>query len=580
MQSDFSRGRLRFLAVIFAALFVVFGLRLAYIQGVDSSAFAAMSIDAGTRKTVIPAPRGDILDRNGESLVSSTSGLSLTADPFLTAPNAPKIAKILQEHLGDRIDYFDTIELLRKPDSRFVYVTKNVPSYSAKQALDALHQAKYPGVFSEAVSLRKYPGGSLAANVLGITEGEQNGIAGLEKQYNDVLTGKNGAETYEIAATGQRIPTAASTLQEMKPGDDLQTTLDRELQWYSDQRLSEAVAAAKADYGIAITMDIRTCEIVQMSQAPTFNPDSRENVKSETLVNRALSNVYEPGSVMKIFTMAALADQGKVTADTKIKVPGEFRVDGFTITDHWNHGSLNMTAGGVIAMSSNLGTIVAAQQMSNETFHGYLTKFGFGQLSGIDLPEESRGIVTPAADWSRAKHATTSFGQGISVNAVQMVRATAAIANGGVMCAPTIADSSIDAEGERNSMKEHKTTRVVSREAASEVTRMMEAVTADNGTARLAQIEGYRVAGKTGTAWRVNPKTGRYVRGQNTVSFVGFAPADRPRFVTYVVIDNPAGSAGGGSTAAPVFQEIMSMALERFGVPPTGSKSPKIEHYW
>lgn len=580
MRRDLSRGRLRFLIVCFTAFFILFAGRLVQIQGIDSSAFAAMAKDAGTRKTVIPAPRGDILDRNGESLVSSTAGMSLTADPYLTAPNAPKIAKILRQELGDRIDYFDTVELLRKPESRFVYVTKNLPAYTGKKVLSELNEAKLPGVFGEAVSLRKYPGGSLAANVLGITEGENRGIAGLEKQYNEILTGTNGAETYEIAATGQRIPTAASTLKEMTPGQDIRTTIDRELQWYADQRLSDAVQAAKADFGLAITMDIRTCEIVQMSQAPTFNPDSRENVKSETLVNRGLSNVYEPGSVMKVFTMAALADQGEVTADTKIKVPGNIHVDGFTISDYWNHGTINLTAGGVISLSSNLGTIVAAQQMSDEVFHSYLTKFGFGQLSGIDLPEETRGIVTPASQWTRSKHATTSFGQGISVNAVQMARGIGAIANGGEMCTPTIADAAIDADGKATSLTDKQTTRVISREAASEVTRMMEGVTADNGTARAAAIKGYRVAGKTGTAWRVNPNTGRYVRGQHTVSFAGFAPADRPRFVTYVVIDNPPSSAGGGSLAAPVFQDIMSMALERFGVPPTGSKSPTIKHTW
>lgn len=580
MRRDFSRGRLRFVTVCVAALFVVFALRLVQIQGIDSSAYAAKAIEAGARNTVIPAPRGEILDRNGESLVSSTAGMSLTADPFLTGPNAPKIAKILKQELGDRIDYFDTVDLLRTPDSRFVYLTKNVPAYSAKKTLASLNEAKLPGVFGESVSLRKYPGGSLAANVLGITEGERNGIAGLEKRYNEILTGTNGAETFEIAATGHRIPTAASTLKEMTPGNDLQTSLDRELQWYADQRLADAVSAANADFGLAITMDIRTCEIVQMSQAPTYNPDTRENVKSETLVNRGLSNVYEPGSVMKVFTMAALADMGKIKADSKMKVPGSIRVDGFTITDWWNHGTLNMTAGGVIAQSSNLGTIVAAQQMSDEVFHSYLTKFGFGQLSGIDLPEETRGLVTPASQWTRSKHATTSFGQGISVNAVQMTRGIAAIANGGVMCTPSVADASIDASGKKTSLKDQTSTRVVSREAASEVTRMMEGVVADNGTARAAKIEGYRVAGKTGTAWRVNPETGRYVRGQHTVSFAGFAPADRPRFVTYVVIDNPPSSAGGGSLAAPVFQDIMSMSLERFGVPPTGSKPPKIEQYW
>ena len=580
MKSDFSRGRMGLLTVVFVLALLAFTMRLVQIQGIDSAAFAAMAKEAGARKLTIPAPRGDILDRNGEALVSSTQGVSITADPYLTAPNAPKIVKLLRAELGEKIDYFDTVELLRTPDSRFVYVIKNVPAYSAKAAITTVNEAGYPGLFAESVSLRKYPGGSLAANVLGITEGEHTGIAGLEKQYNESLSGTNGKETYEIAASGQRIPTATSTLKAMTPGDDLQTTLDRELQWFADQRLSDAVRDAKADYGLAITMDVRSCEIVQMSQVPTFDADSRENVKSETLVNRAVSNVYEPGSVMKVITMAALADQGKVKADTKIKVPGQMRLDGFTISDHWNHGTINLTAGGVIALSSNMGTVVAAQQMDDSTFHRYLTKFGFGQLSGIDLPEESKGIVTPAREWSRSKKATTSFGQGIAVNAVQMTRAVGVIANGGQMCTPSIADATVTNDQKTKKLHKPETTQVISREASAEVTRMMEAVVAEDGTASRAMIEGYRVAGKTGTAWRVNPKTGRYVRGQNTVSFIGFAPADRPRFVTYVVIDNPKSAAGGGLLAAPVFQDVMSMALERFGVPPTGSKSPKVEHEW
>lgn len=580
MTLTMTRKRLRIAGIIMVGVFVLFAGRLFQIQAVDSHAFAALAIETGTDEAVIPAPRGDILDRNGAQLATSSEGLTLFADPSLTADSAPQIAKVLHEVLGDRIDYFDVIDKLRTPKTRFVYLVRDLPAFTAKKAVNAVTEAGLTGVFTESVSLRTYPGGRLAANVLGLTEGNGRGIAGLEQQFDKQLTGDNGSSTFEVAATGQRIPMADSTITEMVPGKDIRTTIDRDLQWYADQRLRDVVSSAGADYGLAITMDVRTCQIVQMSQAPTFNPDTRSNVKDGTLVNRAVSNVFEPGSVMKAITMAALADQGKVTADTKIQVPPPMIVDGFRIGDYWDHGRLQLTAAGVIALSSNLGTVVAAQQMSDENFHEYLTKFGFGQPSGIDLPDESSGLVTPAKDWTKAKHATTAYGQGISVNAVQMVRAVGAIANGGVICTPTLADAMIDGDGKAREIDTKGQRRIVSREAASEVTRMMEAVTAPDGTAPAAAIDGYRVAGKTGTAWRVNPVTGKYVRGQNTISFMGFAPADQPRFVTYVVIDNPPRGAGGGSMGGPVFHDIMSMALERFGVAPTGSKPPKIKHDW
>ncbi len=580
MPLSVTRARLRWLVIGVLVMFVLFAGRLFQIQAVDAKAYAAMAVEAGTRKQVVPAPRGDVVDRNGEELVTSTDGLTITADPSLTAEKAPEIAKILHERLGDRIDYFDTIQKLRTPNSRFTYLIKDLPAFDARTAVDAVAEAGYPGVFTESVALRSYPGGSLAANVLGITEANGHGIAGLEKQYDRDLTGKDGSSTYEVSAYGERIPMADSTVEEMVPGADVTTTIDRDLQWYADQRLRDVVSAAGADYGLAITMDVRTCQIVQMSQAPTYNPDTRAGVDDATLVNRAVSNVYEPGSVMKTITMAALADQGKVDADTKITVPSGLVIDGWPIGDYWQHGTLKLTAAGVIAKSSNLGTIVAAEQMSSKTFYSYLRRFGFGSRTGIDLPEESVGIVPPVREWSKSKHATVSFGQGVSVTAVQMIRAVGAIANGGVMCTPRVVDSITRADGTVEKVDAGPTQRVISREAAAEVTRMMEAVTSDEGTAPAAQIEGYRVAGKTGTAWRVNPRTGNYVRGQNTISFMGFAPADNPRFITYVVIDKPPRNAGGGSMAGPVFHDIMSMALERFGVTPTGAKPPKVKQDW
>jgi cell division protein FtsI (penicillin-binding protein 3) len=575
-----SRRRLRFCLAMVIGVFGIFGVRLFQIQGLDASAYAAKAIQAGTAKNVVPAPRGEILDRNGVALASSVDGLTLTADPTMTAANAPRIARLLVQKLGSRIDYFDTIDKLRTPRSHFVFLVHNVPTWTANKALAAVAKAHYTGVFTQKESLRTYPGGKLAANLIGYVNGVGKGVAGVEAQYDKALTGTDGSSTYEVSPTGQRIPMADSTVRKMVPGSDVTTTIDRDLQWYADQRLADAVKASSSDWGLAITMDVKTCQIVQMSQAPTFNPDSGDGMTDANTVSRAVQNVYEPGSVMKTVTMASLADQGKIAADSKIVVPSGVEVDGFHIGDYWEHGTIHLTAAGVVAKSSNLGTIVAASQMSSKTMYGYFHKFGFGQQTGVNLPGESQGILTKGSKWSKSNHDTIAFGQGVSVTAMQMMRADGAIANGGKMCNPSVVSGVTSPDGKKSPVKTAPAHRVVSKKAASAVRRMMEAVTAPDGTAPVAAIKGYRVAGKTGTAWRVDPATGRYIHGQNTVSFMGFAPADKPRFLTYIVLDKPFANAGGGSTAGPVFHDIMSMALERFGVAPTGSKSPKVPQVW
>ncbi len=574
------RRRVQISLAIVLVVFLAFGARLLQIQGFDTSAYAAMADDAGTRSTVVPAERGEILDRNGVPLATSYDGITLTADPALTAENAPQIAGILREVLGADIDYFDVIDQLRKPDSRFVYVVKDVPAWQADQVMDGLKKADLNGVFVQHESLRSYPNGSVAANLIGRLNDDGQGVGGLEQKYDELLSGTDGSATYNVSPTGEKIPLADSQVTEMVPGNDVRTTIDSDLQWYADDALSKAVQAADADWGLAVTLDVQTCEVLQMSQVPTFDADAKTDLTDAKTVSRGLQTVYEPGSVMKTVTMAALADQGKIAPTTPISVPSSMSIDGFTIGDAWDHGQLQLTAAGVIAKSSNLGTIIAAQQMDDETMYDYLTRFGFGQKTGVDLPGESVGILTDPAGWSKANHATISFGQGVSVTAMQMVRAVGAIANGGQICDPSVVSGLQSPDGVTTATPQDAPEQIISQDAARSVTTMMEAVVTEEGSAPAAQIPGYRVAGKTGTAWRVDPDTGRYVSGSHTVSFVGFAPADAPRFLTYVVIDNPTAAASGGGTAAPVFRDIMSMALQRFGILPTGAAAPQTPTTW
>lgn len=574
------RRRVQISLAIVLVVFLAFGARLLQIQGFDTSAYAAMADDAGTRSTVVPAERGEILDRNGVPLATSYDGITLTADPTLTAENAPQIAGILREVLGSDIDYFDVIDQLRKPDSRFVYVVKDVPAWQADQVMDGLKKADLNGVFVQHESLRSYPNGSVAANLIGRLNDDGQGIGGLEQKYDEVLSGTDGSATYNVSPTGEKIPLADSQVTEMVPGTDVRTTIDSDLQWYADDTLSQAVQASGADWGLAVTLDVQTCEVLQMSQVPTFDADAKTGLTDAKTVSRGLQTVYEPGSVMKTVTMAALADQGKIAPTTPISVPSSMSIDGFTIGDAWDHGQLQLTAAGVIAKSSNLGTIIAAQQMDDQTMYDYLTRFGFGQKTGVDLPGESVGILTDPTGWSKANHATISFGQGVSVTAMQMVRAVGAIANGGQICDPSVVSGLQTPDGVTTATPQDTPKQIISQDAARSVTTMMEAVVTEEGSAPAAQIPGYRVAGKTGTAWRVDPDTGRYVSGSHTVSFVGFAPADAPRFLTYVVIDNPTAAASGGGTAAPVFRDIMSMALQRFGILPTGAPAPQTPTTW
>ncbi len=576
-----SRGtltRLRLCLLIIAFLLSLFAARLFQLQGVDANAYAAKAAEEGTQRIALHAERGEILDRNGEPLATSVDARAVTADPTMTDDDAPAIASLLAKHLD--LDYFTLVEKLRKPDTQFVYLAHEVPTWKADKAVEAVENAGLTGVFAQREPLRTYPGDTLAANTLGLVNDEGSGGAGLERSFDDVLHGEDGEATYEVSPSGERIPLADSTVKEPEPGSDVITTLDRDLQWYAQQRLQQAIDETSSDWGVVLVKDVKTGEVLALSQLPTFDANDPTSITEDNMNARAVQNVYEPGSVQKVITMASLADQGLVTPRTKVRVPGSLTLDGFTIGDYWDHGTLNMTAAGVIARSSNMGTVVLSQQMSDAKMHSYLKDFGFGEPTGVGLPGESRGILADPDDWSDAKHATISFGQGISVTAMQEASAIEAIANGGVYTEPSLVSGYVGPDGGKTDAPEPDSHRVVSERAARAVTTMMESVTSPGGTATDTKVAGYRTAGKTGTAWRVDPETGQYVRGQNTVSFVGFAPADDPRFLTYVVLDNPAGGGSGSGDAGPVFHDVMRSALERYGVPPTGSRPPRTPLYW
>ncbi len=570
--------RLRVGLVLIAMLLSLFGARLFQLQGVDSKAYAARAQEAGLVTIDLPARRGRILDRNGIPLAESISGLMIVADPTRTAANAEAIAKILADRL--ELDYFDLLANLTKQNTRFVYLARQVPSTLATSVIRELKGREYLGVDTRADPLRVYPAGDVAANLLGFLQDDGEPSGGVERSFDKLLAGKDGQESYEVGG-GNRIPLGENSQVKPVNGKDLRLTIDRDVQWYSQRVLRAAVQGARAKSGVAVVMDSRTGELLALADYPSYDPNKPEKAAKEDTGSRALSDVYEPGSVQKVLTSAALLDADKVTPATRIKVPAELPVLDRTIGDWFDHGKIRLTMAGVLARSSNIGTALAAMELTPGELWSYLDKFGLGRRSDVGLTGETRGLLPPADIWSVLTRAQIAFGQGVSVNALQMASAVNAVANEGELVPPSLVQGrATTVQGREVGTETTTTKRAVSAEAARQTAEMMELVTTpDVGTAPGAGITGYRVAGKTGTAQQVGD-TCRCYDGSMAVSFAGFAPADAPRFTVYVVIQKPRAGASGGGTAGPVFRKILSYVLQKYAVPPTGTAPSTLPTRW
>jgi cell division protein FtsI (penicillin-binding protein 3) len=573
--------RLRVGFILVAMVLSVFGGRLVQLQGIDPHSYAAMAAAENVVDVVLPAERGEILDRDGEALADSADGLMVLADPKQTKKDAPAIAAFLAKELG--VDYASALVKLRKDGSRFQYIKRRVPATQATAAVEKAGKEGYQGLWTSRDPLRNYPNGDVAANLVGWV-GNDGPLAGLEAAFDKHLAGKDGHAEYDATspANGTRMPLGTNNRVAPVDGDDLKLTIDRDLQYYVQQTLMDAVQKSRAESGMAVVIDTQTGEILSLVDYPTF--DARDPAASPKTLrgSNALSNVYEPGSVQKVLTVAGLLDQGLVSPSTRIKVPESYMSGGRPIRDWYPHGVEKLTLAGVIAKSSNIGTVMAADKYAEGQLREYLSAFGLGRRTGLGLSTESAGLLASPEAWNAADEDRIDFGQSVSVNAVQMAAALNTIANGGVRIDPSlIAGSATNNSGVEVGTDTAERTRVVSQEAASQTAEMMERVINDpvNGTAKQAAVPGYRVSGKTGTAQRVNSECKCY-DGTNTVSFGGFAPTDDPRFTVYVAIHNPGNGGGGGSVAGPVFSQIMSFALRRYGVPPTGTEPSKLPTGW
>ena len=569
--------RLRIGFVLIAMVLSVFGARLVQLQGLDPRSYAAMAAAEGTVEVVLPAERGDILDRNGEPLADSVDGVMLAADPALTREAAPETARFLAERL--EVDYIATLAALREKGSRFEYIARRVPSTLANDVLDEAKARGIDGLFTRRDPVRIYPANDVAANLVGFV-GTDEAFGGFEQVFNEMLSGRNGSERYEVGA-GNRIPLGQSTTVPAVDGQDLQTTIDRDLQWYTQRVLRQAVEEAGGDSGLAVIMDSRTGEILTLADHPTFDAENPADSPTDDRGARSLNLVYEPGSVQKVLTLSALIDAGRVTARTKLRVPGSLARQDRVINDYFEHGLIKLTLAGVLAKSSNIGTVLAADRFRPGELRTYLDKFGLGRRTDVGLGAEAAGILPDPSLWTSQAEDRIAFGQSLSVNAVQMTAAVNTIANGGVRISPSLVrGTAARDDGVEVGTDVADRRQVVSPEAARQTTLMMERVVDPrDGVAPLAQVPGYRVAGKTGTAQRVGPECGCY-DGSFTVSFGGFAPADDPRFTIYVAIHNPRNGGGGGSVAGPVFSKLMAFTLHRYGVAPTGKEGRRLPVTW
>lgn len=586
------RPRLRLVGLALALVLTAFTVRLLQVQAVDASTYSAKAEQNRYVAHVLTAERGGITDRNGVALAVSEDAYDITADPMMFNSEQLRIsdgpeqaAALLAPILGQ--DQEALVKKLRPANTRSRYArlaNRQTPQVwkQIKDLKAAFVKKGTPnvlaGVFADPSSQRVYPNKELAAGILGWVNNEGRGGGGIEQQLDKQLSGKDGKIRYAQSG-GREVPTAGSTETPAVPGSDVELTIDRDIQWAAQNAISEQVKKSKADRGYVVVQDTATGQILAMANSPGFDPNDLSKADSAAMGNPALQDAYEPGSTAKVMSMAAVLEENAATPLTHVVVPNRLHRGDRLFQDDVDHATWYLTLNGVLAKSSNIGTILAAGQLgktqraANDTLYSYLRQFGIGRYTGLGFPGETPGILAPWAKWSTSQQYTIPFGQGFSINAMQAASVYSTIANGGVRVAPSLVRGTKGADGRFAPAPKPAKTRVVSEKTAKAVAQMLESVVDDEqGTGIKARIPGYRVAGKTGTANRVDPATGRY-HGY-TSSFAGFAPADQPRITVYCAIQNAtSGSYFGGQICGPVYKQVMEFALKTLQVPPTGAKA-------
>ena len=569
------QDRIRKIVAIAVVIFLLFGLRLIEIQAIRASGYVKKAEVELSKSATLLAPRGTIYDINGVELARSISAMNIAVDQ--TVVNDPAAAaKVVAPILNMTPSQL-------QPDltgeRRYVLIAKDITPETWRQVNQAIKDyntqilktkdgisKRIGGFVPERSFIRDYPSGKLTSSLIGITNDQGSGASGIESSLNSLLAGTNGKYIY-ANGRGNIIPGSEQVSVEAKSGTSVRLTIDRDVQWVAQNAISQAVASSRAESGTVIVMDPKTGAILAQASAPTFDPNISSTITLNKLRNPAVQEVYEPGSTGKVITVAAAMQEGLVTPQSIFTIPYKMKVADEYFHDHEKHPTQRLTTTGVLAVSSNTGSIQIGQKLGKETLYNYLRKFGIGQSTNSKLPGESAGILHPVKEWSGTSLPTIAFGQGYSLTAMQSTSVFATIANDGVRVSPSILAGVVDESGKYTPAKENESVRVLSSQTASNMRAMMESVVSSNGTAPAAAISGYRIAGKTGTANRFNTACKCY--SGYTASFIGFAPADQPKYVISVTIQDPKGMHWGGALAGPVFKKVMSFVLQSERVQPT-----------
>ena len=570
-----AKSRIRILALVFTIALALLSLQLFRVQIIEAANYKLRAVDEMETTRTVQAPRGEITDVNGVAFARSVSAISIVVDQ--TQINNPaKTAAFVAPILGLSVaEVQSSITGTRK----YSMVLKNGrPALWSKlsSAMEEYNSAlssrdlgeRIIGFFPERSYIREYPSGSLISSLVGFVRADGVGATGLESSMNSVISGTAGRYSY-ARANGAEIPGSQNEIIAPKAGTSVRLTIDRDVQWIAAKAITEAVKSSGAANGTVIVMDPRTGAIIAHATAPTFDPNNTKGVTLDLMRNPSVQDVYEPGSTGKVMTMAAALEEKTVTPTTVFSVPYGLRRAGKTFHDHEKHATQQLTTTGILAVSSNTGSIKVGETLGSQRLYDYLTKFGIGTKTGSGLPGESAGILRPVNTWSGTTAPTVAFGQGYSLTAMQATSVFATIANGGVRVSPTVIAGTRDDSGHFTPAGNRESVRVISEETAAKLRIMMESVVSANGTAPSAAIPGYRVAGKTGTAQRVDPITGKY--SGYTASFIGFAPADSPRYVINVTLQRPRNGHFGGALCGPVFKKVMTFVLQSEHVAPTGT---------
>jgi cell division protein FtsI/penicillin-binding protein 2 len=551
--------RIRLLLAVFVLVFAGTLARAAWLQGVSSASLGRMAQRQHRESIQIPAGRGTIYDRTGVQLAIGEQTTTIYADPReLTEPR--KIAVAAHQLLGVNANQLYPLLLNRR--TGFVYVAR----FADPKAAATFLKHKFTGVNSYSEEKRVYPQGTVGSQLVGYAGTDNKGLAGLEVQYDSALAGKTGEQTIVRDPFGRAIDVISSTAE--REGSDVFTTIDHTIQANAEAVLRETVAHWGAKGATAVVLDPRTGAVLAMAQAPGFDANKANVVPFAVQRNRAVTDTYEPGSTFKLVTIAGALSGGLVAPGTTFRLPYSIHVADRVVHDAEPRGTETLSVAQILSHSSNVGAVTIAEKLGSTELADWIARFGFGKTTGLDFPGESPGQVLPLDRWSGSTIGNVPIGQGIAVTPMQMAAAYAAIANGGVWVEPHLVDR---VGGRVIHHRAHR--RIVSRPIDAQLKAMLTNVVDEHGaTGNAAQIAGYTVAGKTGTAQKPGPNG--YTTGKYVASFVGMVPVSKPRLVVLVTVDEPHGSIFGGEVAAPAFAQIAKFDLQYLEVQPDAPVTP------